>query len=72
MTMAVSFSAKKPATRSEMLRAVLIRGFSDSDAYVKGDVETLKLWLSDAQFHVYAALAKQYTTAGLKWLAHRS
>ncbi|PGH27385.1 hypothetical protein AJ80_00863 [Polytolypa hystricis UAMH7299] len=36
------------------------------DAYVKGDVETLKLWLSDAQFHVYAALAKQYTTAGLK------
>jgi chromosome condensin MukBEF MukE localization factor len=31
-----------------------------------GDVETLKLWLSDAQFHVYAALAKQYTTAGLK------
>ncbi|EEP78611.1 mitochondrial import inner membrane translocase subunit TIM44 [Uncinocarpus reesii 1704] len=36
------------------------------DAYVKGDTETLKLWLSDAQFHVYAALAKQYTTAGLK------
>ncbi|KAK2795349.1 hypothetical protein FQN50_009740 [Emmonsiellopsis sp. PD_5] len=36
------------------------------DAYVKGDVETLKLWLSDAQFHVYAALAQQYTTAGLK------
>ncbi|KAJ5489362.1 Mitochondrial import inner membrane translocase subunit tim44 [Penicillium diatomitis] len=36
------------------------------DAYVKGDVETLKLWLSDAQFSVYAALAKQYTTAGLR------
>ncbi|KAL4781019.1 hypothetical protein BJX76DRAFT_26371 [Aspergillus varians] len=36
------------------------------DAYVKGDVETLKLWLSDAQFHVYAALTKQITTAGLK------
>ncbi|BCR86901.1 protein translocase subunit TIM44 [Aspergillus chevalieri] len=36
------------------------------DAYVKGDVETLKLWLSDAQFHVYAALSQQYTTAGLK------
>ncbi|KAF3481505.1 mitochondrial import inner membrane translocase subunit [Arthroderma uncinatum] len=36
------------------------------DAYVKGDVETLKLWLSDAQFHVYAALTKQYQTAGLK------
>jgi import inner membrane translocase subunit TIM44 len=36
------------------------------DAYVKGDIETLKMWLSDAQFHVYAALAKQYTTAGLK------
>lgn len=36
------------------------------DAYVKGDVETLKLWLSDAQYSVYAALAQQYTTAGLK------
>ncbi|KAA8652151.1 hypothetical protein EYZ11_000514 [Aspergillus tanneri] len=36
------------------------------DAYVKGDAETLKLWLSDAQYHVYAALAQQYTTAGLK------
>ncbi|OJJ38837.1 hypothetical protein ASPWEDRAFT_168714 [Aspergillus wentii DTO 134E9] len=36
------------------------------DAYVKGDVETLKLWLSDAQYSVYAALSKQYTTAGLK------
>ncbi|KAJ5098985.1 Mitochondrial import inner membrane translocase subunit tim44 [Penicillium argentinense] len=36
------------------------------DAYVKGDIETLKMWLSDAQFSVYAALAKQYTTAGLK------
>ncbi|KAI9890197.1 MAG: protein translocase subunit [Vezdaea aestivalis] len=36
------------------------------DAYVKGDVETLKLWLSAAQFQVYAALAQQYTTAGLK------
>jgi len=36
------------------------------DAYVKGDTETLKLWLSDAQFSVYDALSKQYTTAGLK------
>ncbi|KAL8685801.1 MAG: hypothetical protein Q9224_005666 [Gallowayella concinna] len=36
------------------------------DAYVKGDTETLKLWLSAAQFQVYAALAQQYTTAGLK------
>ena len=36
------------------------------DAYVKGDTETLKLWLSAAQYSVYAALAKQYTTAGLK------
>ncbi|KAI4212302.1 MAG: hypothetical protein LQ351_005015 [Letrouitia transgressa] len=36
------------------------------DAYVKGDVETLKLWLSTAQFQVYAALAQQYTSAGLK------
>ena len=36
------------------------------DAYVKGDVETLKLWLSAAQFQVYSALMQQYTTAGLK------
>ncbi|RDW94358.1 hypothetical protein BP5796_00121 [Coleophoma crateriformis] len=36
------------------------------DAYVKGDTETLKLWLSAAQFQVYEALSKQYTTAGLK------
>lgn len=36
------------------------------DAYVRGDTETLKLWLSAAQFQVYAALAQQYTTAGLK------
>lgn len=36
------------------------------EAYVKGDVETLKLWLSAAQFQVYSALMQQYTTAGLK------
>ena len=36
------------------------------DAYVKGDVETLKLWLSEAQFQVYSALVRQYTTAGLE------
>lgn len=36
------------------------------DAYVKGDTQTLKLWLSAAQYQVYAALAQQYTTAGLK------
>lgn len=36
------------------------------DAYVKGDVETLKLWLSAAQYQVYAALMSQITTAGLK------
>lgn len=36
------------------------------DAYVKGDIETLKLWLSDAQYSVYAALSQHYTTAGLK------
>ncbi|KAI9651545.1 MAG: protein translocase subunit [Trizodia sp. TS-e1964] len=35
------------------------------DAYVKGDNETLKLWLSDAQFSVYAALSKQIKIAGL-------
>lgn len=32
----------------------------------KGDTETLKLWLSAAQYQVYAALTQQYTTAGLK------
>lgn len=36
------------------------------DAYVKGDTATLKAWLSAAQFNVYAALNKQYTTNGLK------
>ncbi|KAF2276024.1 TIM44 subunit of mitochondria import inner membrane translocase [Westerdykella ornata] len=36
------------------------------DAYVKGDIEVLKLWLSAAQYSVYAALMQQYTTAGLK------
>lgn len=36
------------------------------DAYVKGEVETLKLWLSAAQYQVYAALMQQYTTAGLR------
>ena len=30
MTMAVSFSAKNEANLSEILRAVLIKGFSDS------------------------------------------
>lgn len=36
------------------------------DAYVKGDVETLKLWLSEAQYSVYEALTKQYLKAGMK------
>jgi mitochondrial import inner membrane translocase subunit TIM44 len=36
------------------------------DAYVKGDIETLKLWLSAAQFQVYSAVMQQYKTAGLK------
>ncbi|KAF6842241.1 Mitochondrial import inner membrane translocase subunit tim44 [Colletotrichum musicola] len=36
------------------------------DAYVKGDVPTLKLWLSEAQYSVYEALTKQYLQAGLK------
>lgn len=36
------------------------------DAYVKGDVETLKLWLSAAQYQVYAALMHQYTQHGLR------
>lgn len=36
------------------------------DAYVKGDTMVLSQWLSAAQFSVYDALTKQYTTAGLK------
>ncbi|KZZ92641.1 TIM23 translocase complex subunit Tim44 [Ascosphaera apis ARSEF 7405] len=36
------------------------------DAYVKGDGKTLKLWLSEAQYYVYEALSRQYTTAGLE------
>ena len=36
------------------------------DAYVKGDTETLKLWLSAAQYSVYEALTKQYQQAGLR------
>lgn len=36
------------------------------EAYVKGDIEVLKQWLSAAQFQVYSALMHQYTTAGLQ------
>ena len=36
------------------------------DAYVKGDLETLKLWLSAAQFNVYSALQQQWTQNGLR------
>ena len=36
------------------------------DAYVKGDVEVLRQWLSAAQYQVYEALMRQYTTSGLK------
>ncbi|UKZ57374.1 hypothetical protein TrVGV298_011228 [Trichoderma virens] len=36
------------------------------DAYVKGDTEVLKQWLSAAQFSVYEALTKQYLQAGMK------
>jgi mitochondrial import inner membrane translocase subunit TIM44 len=36
------------------------------DAYVKGDVEVLKQWLSAAQFSVYSALMEQYTKAGMR------
>lgn len=35
------------------------------DAYVKGDEETLKLWLSEAPFNIWAASAKQYKEQGL-------
>lgn len=35
------------------------------DAYVKGDEETLKVWLSEAPFNIWAASAKQYKEAGL-------
>lgn len=36
------------------------------EAYVKGDVDVLKTWLSAAQFQVYSALMHQYTSAGLQ------
>ena len=36
------------------------------DAYVKGDTETLRLWLSAAQFSVYSALQQEWTKNGLK------
>ncbi|KAM0219481.1 hypothetical protein ACHAPA_004880 [Fusarium lateritium] len=36
------------------------------DAYVKGDTEVLRLWLSAAQYSVYEALTKQYLQAGMK------
>ncbi|KAF2859852.1 TIM44 subunit of mitochondria import inner membrane translocase [Piedraia hortae CBS 480.64] len=36
------------------------------EAYVKGDLDTLKLWLSPAQFQVYQALAAQFDEAGLR------
>lgn len=36
------------------------------DAYVKRDSETLKLWLSSAQFSVYDADSKRFTAASLK------
>ena len=36
------------------------------DAYVKGDADTLRLWLSAAQFQVYAALQRQWAQAGLR------
>ncbi|KAK5996654.1 Mitochondrial import inner membrane translocase subunit tim44 [Cladobotryum mycophilum] len=36
------------------------------DAYVKGDTQVLKLWLSAAQYSVYEALTKQYLQAGMK------
>lgn len=35
------------------------------DAYVKGDQATLKQWLSEAPFNVWATSAKQYTEKGL-------
>lgn len=35
------------------------------DAYVKGDEETLKMWLSEAPFNIYAANAKQFKEANL-------
>ena len=36
------------------------------DAYVTGDTETLRQWLSAAQFSVYAALQQQWKQAGLR------
>lgn len=36
------------------------------DAYVKGDTETLNLWLSAAQYQIYAAVTQGYSTNGLR------
>lgn len=36
------------------------------DAYVKGDIQTLRQWLSAAQFQVYSAVTDMSTKAGLK------
>ncbi|KAK9475144.1 uncharacterized protein V1510DRAFT_410144 [Dipodascopsis tothii] len=35
------------------------------DAYVKGEAETLKMWLSEAPYNIWSANAKQYMEAGL-------
>jgi import inner membrane translocase subunit TIM44 len=35
------------------------------DAYVKGDADTLKQWLSEAPFNIWATSAKQYKDQGL-------
>lgn len=35
------------------------------DAYVKGDDETLKMWLSEAPFNIYTEQSKQYKQQGL-------
>lgn len=35
------------------------------DAYVKGDAETLKQWLSEAPFNIWSQTAKQYKDQGL-------
>lgn len=35
------------------------------DAYVKGDAETLKLWLGEASYQIWFATAKEYISQGL-------
>ena len=58
-------NGSKLSTRTVLNRNAYLHSPEVLEAYVKGDVETLKLWLSAAQFQVYSALMQQYTQTGL-------